>query len=95
MLIVPSGIWPFLAALPNASYGDSSYKPSQLLPPSRLPVCIEWNEHPMPGLPHPSCHYEHVCYRCVHNPSIPDRRYKAIHCPNKEEAQVMSYPFAG
>ena len=70
---------------PNFSNRDSFYRQPQLSSSKRSMVCLEWNEHRSPGCPHPSCRYEHVCYRCVHNPGIPDKRHKAIFCPNKEK----------
>ena len=72
---------------PNASNRDNFYK--QLQPSSfkSFRVCLEWNEHRPPGCPHPSCRYDHVCYRCVHNPAISDKRHIAILCANKDKRQ--------
>ena len=69
----------------NASNRDNFYRQRQLSSFNRSRVCLEWNEHRSPGCPHPSCRYEHVCYRCVHNPSISDSRHKAIFCLNKDK----------
>lgn len=51
--------------------------------PRKTPICLEWNENPSAGCPHIGCRYDHVCYRCVHNPSIKENNHKAIRCPNK------------
>ena len=67
---------------PDASRGNHTYKQ---LPASskKPPICLGWNEHSGPGCPHPSCRYEHICFRCVHNPSISNCHHKAIYCPNQ------------
>ena len=68
---------------PNPSRGDLAYRQSPSSTSRRPPICLEWNKHPSPGCPHPSCRYEHRCYRCVHNPSITNQHHKAIYCPNQ------------
>ena len=58
--------------------------PSALPQSRKTPICLEWNDSPAAGCPHPNCRYEHSCYRCIHVPTISDKRHKAIHCPNKD-----------
>ena len=72
-----------------------SYEQNLMAPPTRLPswktpVCIEWNENLGAGCPRPFCRYEHICYRCVNVPGIPEKRHKAIYCPNKERRSYSS-----
>ena len=76
---------------PDASRGNHTYKqfPASSKKP---PICLEWNEHPGPGCPHPSCRYEHICYRCVNNPGIPNRHHKAIYCPNQARRTQQKEP---
>ena len=45
-------------------------------------ICYAWNSHPQAGCPYPSCMYEHICTFCSKNPSIIDKRHKAIFCPH-------------
>ena len=52
----------------------------QPLPKKQL-VCLDWNENPS-GCTRTPCRYEHICYRCVHNPTIPDKQHKASQCPH-------------
>lgn len=55
---------------------------SQFLPKTR-PICLDWNDNPN-GCTRPTCRYDHLCYRCVHNPKIPDKRHKASQCPARQ-----------
>ena len=41
---------------------------------------------------YPACHYEHICYRRAHNPSITNRRHKAIFCPHREKQATPPTP---
>ena len=50
----------------------------------KTPICLEWNNRPAAGCPHPNCRYEHICYCCIHMPTISDKHHKAIHCLNKD-----------
>ena len=80
-------------------YTLGSQQPGRSLPmipanaycPPRLPaseprhqICLQWNENPN-GCPRPSCRFEHICYRCVHNPRVSDKIHKALECPHKEK----------
>ena len=53
--------------------------------PKKQRICLEWNDTPSNDCPYPACRYEHICYRCAHNPSIIDRRHKAMFCPHREK----------
>ena len=47
----------------------SQYTPNGASPlAKKSPICLEWNNSPSPGCPHPGCHYTHICYRCAHIP---------------------------
>ena len=80
-------------------YTLGSQQPGRSLPmipanayrPPRLPaseprhqICLQWNKNPN-GCPRPSCRFEHICYRCVHNPRVSDKIHKALECPHKEK----------
>jgi len=52
-------------------------QPSRL--PRRMPICLDWNDSPN-GCTRTACRYEHVCYRCVHNPRELDKHHKASAC---------------
>ena len=61
----------------------TNYRPlrsRQPLPKSQ-PICLDWNDNPN-GCTRTFCRYEHKCYRCVHNPTIPDKHHKARQCPH-------------
>ena len=64
--------------------------PSTRSPSWKAPVCTDWNENLAAGCPRPFCRYEHVCYRCINVPGIPEKRHKAIYCPNKERRPYSS-----
>ena len=67
----------------SSTHLTNSY-PSQCPPPPHTPISLAWNEHPSPGCPRCNCRFEHICYRCVNSPGIPNKRHKAIFCPNKD-----------
>ena len=69
----------------QSSRSQFSSSPSQF---RKARVCLDWNESPATGCPHPICRYEHICYRCINIPSIPDKHHKAIHCPNKAQPKT-------
>ena len=51
----PKALYPATSSSrPDASRGNHTYKqfPASSKKP---PICLEWNEHPGPGCPHPSC----------------------------------------
>ena len=65
---------------------SSQYTPSRPSPHTKKrPICLEWNDSPSPGCPHPGCRYDHTCYRCAHNPNEFNKNHKAIFCPNREK----------
>ena len=63
--------------------------------PKKQPICLEWNDSLSPGCPHPSCRYEHSCYRCAHNPTISNKYHKAIFCPHKDKKTPSNTPATG
>ena len=82
---------------PDHALGNYQSGRSQLTIPAnsyRLPrqpafnnkqqICLNWNENPE-GCSRSTCRYEHICYRCVHNPRVTDKRHKAIECPHREK----------
>ena len=46
-------------------------------------ICFKWNDS-TDGCTCSPCHYEHICYRCIHNPRVSDKGHKAIDCPHKK-----------
>ena len=44
-------------------------------------LCYTWNSQPQAGCPYPGCTYEHICTFCSKDPSIIDKRHKAVFCP--------------
>ena len=72
---------------PSASRPASTHLRSRPSPHTKKqPICLEWNDSPSPGCPHPGCHYNHTCYRCAHNPNEFNKNHKAIFCPNREKS---------
>ena len=75
---------------------NSYHPPRQPAPEPKHQICLQWNENP-DGCPRPSCRFEHICYRCVHNPHVTDKIHKAtdphvtdkihkaIECPYREK----------
>ena len=58
--------------------------PRQPVPEPKFQICLKWNENPE-GCSRASCRFDHICYRCVHNPRILDKNHKAIECPHREK----------
>lgn len=50
----------------------------------RWQACLNWNDS-QDGCTHSACHYDHICYRCVHKTRVTDEGHKAIDCLNKEK----------
>ena len=63
--------------------------PRQPAPEPKFQICLKWNENPE-GCSRASCRFDHICYRCVHNPRILDKNHKAIECPHRERGQPLS-----
>ena len=57
--------------------------PRRPVPELKTQICLKWNENPE-GCLRPSCRFDHICYRCIHNPRITDKNHKAIECPHKD-----------
>jgi len=55
-------------------------------PPKTQFMCLDWNENPN-GCSRVSCHYAHLCYRCIHNPGASDRNHKASQCPYRKQGK--------
>ena len=66
----------------NSNPHQRSTRQNQPLP-TRQPICLDWNDSPN-GCSRPSCHYAHLCYRCVHNPRVTDRNHKASQCTYRQ-----------
>jgi len=79
---------------PDYVYQSSRFQPTIPANHYRLPrqpafnhkqgICLKWNEN-AEGCSRSSCHYDHVCYWCVHNPRVADKRHKVIECSYREK----------
>ena len=62
----------------NTQQSQHSARQNQSLT-KRQPICLDWNDSPS-GCIRATCRYDHVCYRCVHNPRVLDKCHKASQC---------------
>ena len=76
---------------PQSTHSSNSiYRPPRQSQTNyRWQVCLNWNDS-SDGCTRSTCWYDHICYRCVHNPRVIDKDIKPLTAHTKKNVHQLS-----